>query len=110
MPTDNIKFALEFEKPVIDLEKKITEMKEYASSTGVDLGDDVKRLEKKAEQLRKEIYNNLDRWQHVQLARHPQRPYTLDYIERICQFSSIHCKSLLMLELVRCSHFFHLMI
>ena len=47
MSTDNIKFALEFEKPVIELEKKITEMKEYASSTGVDLGDDIKRLEKK---------------------------------------------------------------
>jgi acetyl-CoA carboxylase carboxyl transferase subunit alpha len=86
MPTDNIKQALEFEKPVIELEKKITEMREYASSTGVDLGDDIKRLEKKAEQLRKEIYNNLNRWQHVQLARHPQRPYTLDYIERICTY------------------------
>jgi acetyl-CoA carboxylase carboxyl transferase subunit alpha len=86
MPTDNIKHALEFEKPVIELEKKITEMQEYASSTGVDLGDDIKRLEKKAEQLRKEIYNNLDRWQHVQLARHPQRPYTMDYVERICSY------------------------
>jgi acetyl-CoA carboxylase carboxyl transferase subunit alpha len=83
MPTDNIKYALDFEKPVIELEKKISEMREYASSTGVDLGDDITRLEKKAEQLRKEIYNNLDRWQHVQLARHPQRPYTLDYIKRI---------------------------
>jgi acetyl-CoA carboxylase carboxyl transferase subunit alpha len=86
MPTDNIKHALEFEKPVIELEKKITEMREYASSTGVDLGEDIKRLEKKAEQLRKEIYNNLDRWQLVQLARHPQRPYTMDYIERICSY------------------------
>jgi acetyl-CoA carboxylase carboxyl transferase subunit alpha len=86
MPADNIKHALEFEKPVIELEKKITEMREYASSTGVDLGDDIKRLEKKAEQLRKEIYNNLDRWQHVQLARHPQRPYTMDYVERICTY------------------------
>ena len=86
MPTDNIKYALEFEKPVVELEKKIAEMKEYASSTGVDLGEDIKRLEKKAEQLRKEIYSNLDRWQHVQLARHPQRPFTLDYIERIFSY------------------------
>ncbi|MCK4753613.1 MAG: acetyl-CoA carboxylase carboxyltransferase subunit alpha [Calditrichia bacterium] len=86
MPTDNIKFALEFEKPVIELEKKITEMREYASSTGVDLDEDIKRLEKKAEQLRKEIYSNLNRWQLVQLARHPQRPYTKDYIERICSY------------------------
>jgi acetyl-CoA carboxylase carboxyl transferase subunit alpha len=91
MPSDNIKNVLEFEKPVVELEKKITEMKEYASSTGVDLGDDIKRLEKKAEQLRKEIYTNLNRWQHVQLARHPQRPYTLDYIERIfTYFEELH--------------------
>jgi len=86
MPIDNIKVALDFEKPVVDLESKITEMREYAASTGVDLGDDIKRLEKKAEQLRKEIYNQLNRWQHVQLARHPQRPYTLDYIEQICTY------------------------
>jgi acetyl-CoA carboxylase carboxyl transferase subunit alpha len=86
MPADNIKQVLDFEKPVIELEKKIIEMKEYAASTGVDLGDDIKRLEKKAEQLRKEIYTNLNRWQHVQLARHPQRPYTMDYIERICSY------------------------
>jgi acetyl-CoA carboxylase carboxyl transferase subunit alpha len=86
MPIDNIKVALEFEKPVIDLESKITEMREYAASTGVDLGDDIKRLEKKAEQLRKEIYKQLNRWQYVQLARHPHRPYTLDYIERICTY------------------------
>ena len=74
MPIDDIKVALEFEKPVVDLESKIREMREYAASTGVDLGDDIKRLEKKAEQLRKEIYSQLNRWQHVQLARHPQRP------------------------------------
>ncbi len=86
MPIDNIKVALEFEKPVIDLEGKITEMREYAESTGVDLEDDIKRLEKKAEQLRNEIYSQLNRWQHVQLARHPQRPYTLDYLERICPY------------------------
>ncbi len=86
MPIDNIKVALEFEKPVVDLESKITEMREYAASTGVDLGDDIKRLEKKAEQLRKEIYSQLNRWQYVQLARHPQRPYTLDYIEQMCTY------------------------
>ena len=91
MPSDKVKNVLEFEKPVVELEKKITEMKEYASSTGVDLGDDIKRLEKKAEQLRKEIYTNLNRWQHVQLARHPQRPFTMDYVERIFSyFEELH--------------------
>jgi acetyl-CoA carboxylase carboxyl transferase subunit alpha len=91
MATDNIRLALDFEKPVIELERKITEMREYATSTGVDLGDDIKRLGKKAEQLRKEIYSQLDRWQHVLLARHPQRPYTMDYVERICSyFEELH--------------------
>lgn len=85
------KIVLEFEKPVIELERKIKEMKEYAFSTGVDLGDDISRLEKKAEQLRKEIYSNMSRWQRVQLARHQDRPYTLDYIERICSyFEELH--------------------
>jgi len=85
------KIALEFEKPVLELERKINEMKEYAVSTGVDLGDDIARLEKKAEQLRKEIYSNLTRWQRVQLARHQDRPYTLDYIEKMCSyFEELH--------------------
>jgi acetyl-CoA carboxylase carboxyl transferase subunit alpha len=86
MAKNSLKFALDFEKPVIELEKKIAEMKEYAASTGVELGDDIKRLENKAQQLREEIYSQLSRWQHVQLARHPQRPYTLDYIEHICSY------------------------
>jgi acetyl-CoA carboxylase carboxyl transferase subunit alpha len=91
MATNSLKFALDFEKPVFELEKKIAEMKEYAASTGVDLGDDIKRLETKAKQLREEIYSQLSRWQHVQLARHPQRPYTLDYIGHICSyFEELH--------------------
>ena len=86
-----IKNSLEFEKPVIELERKINEMKEYALSTGVDLGDDIARLEKKADQLRQEIYSNMTRWQRVQLARHQDRPYTLDYIDRICTyFEELH--------------------
>jgi len=90
MPS-NVRFTLEFEKPVAELEKKITEMKEYAASTGIDLHDDIDRLEKKAQQLRDEIFGKLSRWQQVQLARHPLRPYTLDYIERICSyFEELH--------------------
>ena len=91
MAINNTKFILDFEKPVAELEKQITEMREYAESTGIDLTEDIKRLEKKSKELRKEIYNNLTRWQHVQLARHPQRPYTLDYIENICSyFEELH--------------------
>ncbi|MCB0282473.1 MAG: acetyl-CoA carboxylase carboxyltransferase subunit alpha [Calditrichae bacterium] len=80
------KFMLEFEKPVFELEDKIQEMKNYTASSGVDMAEDIKRLEKKAAELRKQIYSNLSRWQRVQLARHPQRPYTMDYIERITDY------------------------
>ena len=85
------KFVLEFEKPVVELEDKISEMREYAQSTGVALEEDIKRLEKKASQLRKEIYTNLNRWQRYQLAKHPSRPYTLDYIGGMCSyFDELH--------------------
>ncbi len=83
--------VLEFEKPIAELENKIAEMRELALSSEVELEDDIKRLEKKAEQLRKQIYSNLNRWQRVQLARHPMRPYTLDYINNITSyFEELH--------------------
>ncbi len=85
------RFVLDFEKPIVNLEEKISEMREYALASGLELEDDIKRLEKKAAQLRKEIYANLTRWQRVQLARHPQRPYSLDYIARMCPyFEELH--------------------
>lgn len=81
----------DFEKPIIELEEKITEMRNYAASTGIELEDDIKRLEKKTSQLRREVYAELNRWQRVQLARHPRRPYTLDYIEGMCSyFEELH--------------------
>lgn len=86
MADKNHKFILEFEKPILELEKKIEEMRSYASSSGLKLEKDISRLEDKAQELRKQIYSNLNRWQRVQLARHPQRPYTLDYLERICSY------------------------
>ncbi|MGD9897956.1 MAG: acetyl-CoA carboxylase carboxyltransferase subunit alpha [Calditrichaceae bacterium] len=91
MALSALKFVLEFEKPVVELERKIQEMREYAASTGIELKDDIKRLEKKAKQLRKEIYANMTRWQRVQLARHPMRPFTLDYLERLTSyFDELH--------------------
>jgi acetyl-CoA carboxylase carboxyl transferase subunit alpha len=87
----NFKLILDFEKPVIELEKKITEMEEYAKEAGVNLTDDINRLEKKAQSLRKDIYSKLTPWQRVQLARHPDRPYTLDYIKRMTEdFIELH--------------------
>jgi len=80
------KFTMDFEKPIIELEKKIEEMRAYAQSSDLKLDKDIKRLEEKAQELRKQIFTNLNRWQRVQLARHPQRPYSLDYIERMCSY------------------------
>ncbi|MEO0128446.1 MAG: acetyl-CoA carboxylase carboxyltransferase subunit alpha [candidate division WOR-3 bacterium] len=66
---------LDFEKPVIELEKKIEELKKLS---GVD--DEIERLQQQAERLKRKIYSNLSRWQRVQLARHPRRPYAIDII------------------------------
>ena len=71
---------LEFEKPIVELERKILDLKEFAHDEHLEFSDEVKKLEKKAEKLRSDVYSNLTRWQRVQLARHPRRPYTLDYV------------------------------
>jgi acetyl-CoA carboxylase carboxyl transferase subunit alpha len=82
---------LEFEKPVVELETKIQELRDFAATSNLEVGDEVSRLEKKAAKLRHEIYSNLTRWQRVQLARHPRRPYTLDYIQHLCpDFIELH--------------------
>lgn len=84
-------FVLEFEKPVAELEKKIKDMREYALAENVELTEEIEKLEEKARRLREEIYSKLTPWQRVQLARHPQRPYTQDYIDRIvANFVEIH--------------------
>jgi len=84
-------FALDFEKPIIDLEKKIAEMKALSGSSHIEMDDEIARLEKKVEKLRAEVYSNLTRWQRVQLARHPERPYTLDYVRRLfSDFVELH--------------------
>ena len=84
-------FVFDFEKPIIELEKKITEMKEYAFVENVEMTEEIRRLESKAQKLRQDIYDKLSRGQRVQLARHPQRPYTLDIVERIIDnFVELH--------------------
>ena len=72
--------GLDFEKPIVELEKKIQELKSFVSEKKIDLSSEIKRLEDKLEHLKKDTYANLSAWQKVQLARHPQRPYTMDYI------------------------------
>ena len=70
--------VLEFEKPLVELETKIEEMRKMADSLDISL--EINKLEAKVLELRKNIFQNLTPWQIVQLARHPERPYTLDYI------------------------------
>ena len=73
---------LEFEKPLAELERRIGELKHMdLDQPGVDLSDDIARLEKKLNKMRRDVYSSLSRWQKTLIARHPQRPYTLDYIE-----------------------------
>ncbi len=80
--------TLDFEKPIVDLEAKIEEMR---SMDGVDLTDEITAMGLKVEELRVEIFQNLTRWQRVQLARHPERPYTLDYINALTSdFIELH--------------------
>ena len=84
-------FHLDFERPIVELEKRIEEMYIQAQTDGIDLGRELSTLEEKVEKLRKDIYNNLTRWQRVQISRHPQRPYALDYIERaLDDFIELH--------------------
>jgi len=77
-----MQFFLDFEKPIVELEQKIRELRDY-STESVDFSSDISKLEKKADKLRDEIFSNLTRWQRTQLARHQTRPYTLDYIKHI---------------------------
>jgi len=83
--------GLNFEKPIIELEKKIQELKNFISDKKIDLSSEVSRLEEKLEHLKKDTYGNLTAWQRVQIARHPQRPYALDYVNTIMtDFIELH--------------------
>jgi acetyl-CoA carboxylase carboxyl transferase subunit alpha len=82
---------LDFEKPIEELYKQIEKTKEIADKTKVDMSSTVVELENKIVALRKKIYSELTPWQRVQLSRHPERPYTLYYIEQICEsFIELH--------------------
>jgi acetyl-CoA carboxylase carboxyl transferase subunit alpha len=72
-------FALDFERPLLELERKIDELKSLTSSS--DFSAEIQKLEKKARRLQSEIFSDLSRWQVTQLSRHPQRPYFLDYVQ-----------------------------
>ena len=83
--------SLDFEKPIIELEKKLNQMKDIAAKNGKSLDNEALSLEGKIIELKKEIFSNLTRWQKVQLSRHPNRPYFLDYIYKITtEFIELH--------------------
>ncbi len=84
-------FTLHFERPIVELQKKIEEMKAIASRDGVNLNNEIISLENRLNKLRVDIYKNLSRWERVQVARHPRRPNTLDFLNRISSnFIEIH--------------------
>jgi len=75
--------VLDFEKPIVELEERIKELNSFSTEREIDLSEEVETLNRKLEALKRQVYGNLTAWQHVQIARHPARLYTLDYIERI---------------------------
>ncbi|PDH49509.1 MAG: acetyl-CoA carboxylase carboxyl transferase subunit alpha [Rhodothermaeota bacterium MED-G16] len=83
--------SLDFEKPIIELETKLNQMKDIAAKNGKSLDKEALSLEEKIIELKKEIFSNLTRWQKVQLSRHPNRPYFLDYVYKITnEFIELH--------------------
>ncbi|MBU2063632.1 MAG: acetyl-CoA carboxylase carboxyltransferase subunit alpha [Candidatus Omnitrophica bacterium] len=83
--------GLDFERPILELEQKIKELKSFSSGRKIDLGDEINKFEDKLKMLKQEIFGNLTPWQKVQIARHPKRPYTLDYVNLIMtNFIELH--------------------
>jgi acetyl-CoA carboxylase carboxyl transferase subunit alpha len=77
-----MKHQLDFEKPIVELQNKIVELRKHPETHSLDISfeDQIQQIERKIEETRRQIFSNLNAWQRVQLARHPKRPYTLDYI------------------------------
>lgn len=86
----NLNF-LDFEQPIAELEAKIEELRYVGTDSEINISDEISRLQGKSKELTKSIFANLNPWQVSQMSRHPQRPYTLDYIERIfTDFQELH--------------------
>lgn len=83
--------VLDFERPILELERKVSELKSLALDGSIDLEEEIKTLEVRLEKLKKEVFESLTPWQRVQIARHPKRPYTMDYINMTtADFVEIH--------------------
>ena len=79
-------FILDFETPLKELESRINSLKSTALKTGMDVSDAIVKLENELSEKKEHIYNNLSRWERVQLARHPKRPHSMDFIDRMCNY------------------------
>ena len=87
----NATFALPFESPIQELETKLKELEAFSQEQDIDVSHEIQNMKDKIEQTRNDIYANLSAWQKVQVARHPDRPYTMDYINAMCtDFVEIH--------------------
>lgn len=85
------KTYLDFEQPIAELESKIEELRYVQSESAVDISEEIEQLSKKSQQLTKDIYSDLTPWQITKIARHPERPYTLDYVSEILtDFTEMH--------------------
>src|SRR2546428_8630803 len=73
---------LDFERPVLELQRRLQDLKEHSDEHDVDLDAEIEAIEMKIRDTRREVYGNVTAWQRVQIARHRQRPFPLDYIER----------------------------
>jgi len=84
-------YVLEFEKPLRELVRQLDELRQRSIETNVDVSNEVRAIERSLERMQRDIYSNLSPWQKVQIARHPKRPYALDYIGIICEdFQELH--------------------
>lgn len=88
---EDVTYTLEFEKPLRELEKQLITLQSVSEESKVDVSSEISAIEKKIEALKADIYSSLTAWQRVQLSRHPKRPYSLDYIERVfTDFEALH--------------------
>lgn len=86
-----MKITFDFEKPLADLQQQIDKVKQVEEKTQVDMSATLAELDDKLEVAKKEVYTNLTGWQKVQISRHPERPYTLQYLELMCDdFIEMH--------------------
>ena len=88
-----MRHQLDFEKPIIELQDKLDELRKHPETHALDISieEEIQLIEKKLEETRRQIFSNLNAWQRVQLARHPKRPYTLNYLEKtFTDFHELH--------------------